>query len=46
MSKKSIEKLLADQRKYFQRGATLSVDFRIDMLKRLYGTVKKYEKEI
>ena len=46
MSKKSIEKLLADQRKYFQRGATLSVDFRIDMLKRLYRTVKKYEKEI
>ena len=46
MSKKSIEKLWADQRKYFQRGATLSVDFRIDMLKRLYGTVKKYEKEI
>lgn len=46
MSKKSIEKLLTDQRKYFQRGATLSVDFRIDMLKRLYGTVKKYEKEI
>lgn len=46
MSKKSIEKLLADQRKYFQRGATLSVDFRINMLKRLYGTVKKYEKEI
>ena len=46
MSKKSIEKLLTDQRKYFQRGATLSVDFRIDMLKRLYRTVKKYEKEI
>lgn len=46
MSKKSIEKLLTDQRKYFQRGATLSVDFRIDMLKRLYRTVKKNEKEI
>lgn len=42
----NIDKILESQRKYFRSGATLSVDFRIKMLKKLYSAVKKYEKEI
>ena len=46
MSTQNIEAILESQRKYFQSGATLSVEFRIEMLKKLYQTVKKYEAEI
>ena len=46
MSNKKVEAILESQRNYFQSGATLSVDFRIKMLKKLYQTVKKYEVEI
>ncbi len=46
MNKEQIEKIIERQKKYFQSGATLSVEFRIKMLKRLYGAVKKYESEI
>lgn len=46
MNSKNIKEIIESQRVYFQSGATLSVDFRIDMLKRLYRTVKKYEIEI
>lgn len=42
----NIDKIMESQRKYFRSGATLSVDFRIKMLKKLYSAVKKYEKEI
>lgn len=41
-----IDKILDSQRQFFQSGATLSVEFRIKMLKKLYCTVKKYEMEI
>ena len=41
-----IEEILARQRAFFHSGATLSVDFRIENLKKLYGTVQKYEQEI
>ena len=41
-----IDQILESQRKYFQSSATLSVDFRIEMLKRLRSAVKKYETEI
>ncbi len=41
-----IDQILESQRKYFQSRATLSVDFRIEMLKRLRSAVKKYETEI
>lgn len=41
-----IEDILASQRKYFRTGATLPVSFRVEMLKKLYNTIKKYEKEI
>ncbi len=46
MTGREIEKLVKKQRKYFQSGATLSIDFRIQMLKKLYGAVKRYETEI
>ncbi|MBQ8856845.1 MAG: aldehyde dehydrogenase [Lachnospiraceae bacterium] len=46
MNSKNIKEIIESQRAYFQSGATLSVDFRIDMLKRLSKTVKKYETEI
>lgn len=42
----NIDKLLEDQRRFFQSGATLSVQFRVEMLKRLRCTVQKYENEI
>lgn len=40
------DQLLACQRKFFRSGATLPVAFRIEMLKKLYDAVKRYEKEI
>lgn len=46
MSVKDIDAVLASQRSYFQSGATLPVSFRIEMLKRLYQAVRKYEDEI
>lgn len=42
----NIDQILESQRKYFASGATLPVKFRIEMLKKLYDTVKKYEAEI
>lgn len=41
-----IECLLDKQRKFFQKGATLDIDFRITMLKKLRDTIQKYENEI
>ncbi|MGN1194360.1 MAG: aldehyde dehydrogenase [Acutalibacteraceae bacterium] len=41
-----IDKILDSQRKFFQSGATLPVKFRVEMLKRLWSAVKKYEAEI
>lgn len=46
MDAKNIDALLESQRAYFKSGATLPVSFRIDMLKKLYAAVKKYENEI
>ncbi len=42
----TIDEILQKQRAYFQSGATLSVRFRIDMLKKLLVAVNRYEKEI
>lgn len=42
----NIDEILESQRKYFRSSATLPVKFRIEMLKKLYSTVKKYETEI
>lgn len=42
----NIDEVLESQRKFFQSGATLPVKFRIEMLKKLYHAVQKYEAEI
>ena len=41
-----MDQMIENQKKYFQSGTTLSVDFRIGMLKKLYSTIQKYEDEI
>lgn len=46
MTSEQIISLLEKQRKYYKSGATLSVKFRIEQLKKLYATVKKYEVEV
>ena len=46
MTSQKIQALLEKQREYYISGATVSVKFRIEQLKKLYDTVKKYEKEI
>ena len=43
MTREEIGALLLEQRKYYRSGATLSVKFRLEKLKKLYSTVKKYE---
>lgn len=42
----SIENILKKQKKFFSEGQTLSVNFRIAQLKKLYDAVKKYEQEL
>lgn len=42
----NIDEILEKQRQFFRSGATLPVSFRIEMLKKLYNTIKKYETEI
>jgi len=42
----NIDEVLDSQRNYFKSGVTLDLDFRIEMLKKLYYTIKKYETEI
>ena len=46
MTNKEIQDLLESQRKYYRSGATLSVKFRVEQLKKLYATVEKYQTEI
>ena len=42
----NIDKILDSQRKFFQSGATLPVDFRVEMLKKLRAGVQKHQAEI
>ncbi len=42
----TIDNILTQQRAYFRSGATLPVDFRIAMLKKLYNAVKANQEEI
>lgn len=42
----SIDEMLSSQRRFFESGATLSIPFRIEMLKKLYAAVKRHEEEI
>ncbi len=46
MTEQAIDRLLEEQRAYFQSGATLPVSFRIEKLKALYRTIEKNKKEI
>lgn len=46
MNANQIELILKKQRQFFQSGKTLSIKFRIEMLRKLYDAVKKYECEI
>lgn len=46
MTSQEINALLEKQRKYYRSGATIPVKFRVEQLKKLYATVKKYQNEI
>ena len=46
MTNQEIQNLLETQRKFYKSGATIPVSFRIEQLKKLYATIKKYEIEI
>ena len=46
MTSEEIQSLLEKQRAYYRSGATIPVKFRIEQLKKLYETVKKYQNEI
>ena len=46
MKSEQISTLLEKQRKFYKSGATIPVDFRIEQLRKLYETVKKYRNEV
>ncbi len=46
MTSQEIQSLLENQRTYYKSGATIPVKFRIEQLKKLYSTVKKYQNEV
>ncbi len=46
MTNEEIKSLLEKQRKYYKSGVTIPVKFRIEQLKKLYATVKKYQDDI
>ncbi len=46
MTNEDIMNLLKNQRNFYKTGATIPVSYRIEQLKKLYNTVKKYESEI
>ena len=46
MTSQEIRELVEKQRAYYLSGATIPVKFRIEMLKKLYTTVEKYQNEI
>ena len=46
MSTRNIDELLEKQRAYFRSGATLSYEFRREMLNKLMGAIKAHEKDI
>ena len=46
MTASQISALLERQREYYKSGATISADFRVAQLKKLYAAVKKYQNEI
>lgn len=46
MTSTEIQSLLSKQREYYKSGVTIPVRFRVEQLKKLYDTVKKYENEV
>ena len=46
MTNEQISSLLEKQKAYYKSGVTIPVKFRIEQLKKLYATVKKYETEV
>ena len=46
MTSAEIQTLLSKQKEYYKSSATIPVKFRIEQLKKLYATVKKYETEV
>lgn len=46
MTSEQINSLLENQRKFYKSGVTIPVKFRIEQLKKLYRTVKKYQTDI
>ncbi len=46
MTNEQISSLLEKQRGFYKSGATIPVGFRIEQLKKLYKTVKKYQNEV
>ena len=46
MTSQEIKSLLDSQKSYYKSGVTIPVSFRIEQLKKLYATVKKYETEV
>ncbi|MBR3995744.1 MAG: aldehyde dehydrogenase [Clostridia bacterium] len=46
MTSLEIQNLIDKQRAFYKSGKTISVKFRIEQLKKLYSTVKKYEMEV
>ena len=46
MTREEIQNLVEAQRAYYKSGATLSVKFRIENLKKLYSAIVKYQAEI
>lgn len=46
MTQQQIQNILEKQRAYYKSGTTIPVRFRIQQLKKLYSTVRKYEPEI
>ena len=46
MTNEEIVSILEKQRKYYKSGVTIPVKFRIEQLKKLYATVKKYQNEV
>ena len=46
MTNEQIKELLEKQRAYHKTGATIPVKFRIEQLKKLYATIKKYETQV
>ena len=45
MTNQEIQSLLEKQRAYYRSGVTIPVKFRIEQLRKLYETVKKYQNE-